>query len=169
VAYDDADSEIARTVPDDPSSPPFPANTEPDEGDPEGDPVVLTDVDLGRHGTYDRVVLEVADGGHAGWVAEYVDEAVESGSGQPVPLAGDVILRLTLTNMALPTDSELDQVEPGSRYEGVGDIAEVYVGTTFEGRIQVFVGVSAQTPFRVFSLDDPERIVLDVVREAATS
>jgi hypothetical protein len=169
VAYDETDTEIARTVPDDPTSPPFPVNTEPDEGEPQGDPVVLTDVDLGRHGTYDRVVLEVADGGHAGWVAEFVDEAVAAGSGQPITLAGDAILRLTLTNMNLPTASSLDQVEPGTRYDGVGGIAEVYVGTTFEGEIQVYVGVSARTPFRVFSLDDPTRVVLDVVREAAAT
>lgn len=169
VAYDDAGTEIARTAPDDPTSPPFPADTEPDEGDSQGDPVVLTDVDLGRHGTYDRVVLEVADGGHAGWQAEYVDQATAQGSGQTIDIEGDAILRLALSNMNLPTASDLDQVEPGTRYDGVGDIAEVYVGTTFEGITQVFVGVSAQTPFRVFSLDDPTRIVLDVVRDTATS
>ncbi len=169
VAYDDTDEEVARTAPDDPTSPPFPADTEPDEGDGQGDPVVLTDVDLGRHGTYGRVVVEVADGGHAGWRAEYVDEAIEQGSGQTIDFEGDAILRLTLSNMNFPTGSELDQVEPGTRYDGVGDISEAYVGTTFEGLTQVFVGVSAETPFRVFSLDDPERIVLDIVREAATS
>jgi hypothetical protein len=113
VAYDDTDEEVARTAPDDPTSPPFPADTEPDEGDGQGDPVVLTDVDLGRHGTYGRVVVEVADGGHAGWRAEYVDEAIEQGSGQTIDFEGDAILRLTLSNMNFPTGSELDQVEPG--------------------------------------------------------
>lgn len=169
VAYNDAGEEIARTAPDDPTSPPFPADTQPDAGDGQGDPVVLTDVDLGRHGTYDRVVLEVADGGHAGWEAEYVDQAVEQGSGRTITIDGDAILSLTLTNMSLPTESSLDQVEPGTRYDGVGDIAEVYVGTTFEGTTQIFVGVTSQTPFRVFSLDDPTRIVLDVVRATASA
>jgi hypothetical protein len=169
VAYDDAGTEIARTTPDDPTSPPFPADTSRDEGDAQGDPVVLTDVDLGRHGTYDRVVVEVADGGHAGWDAEYVDQATAQGSGQTIAIEGDAILRLTLTNMNYPTESTLEQVEPGTRYDGVGDIAEVYVGTTFEGITQIFVGVSAQTPFRVFPLDEPTRIVLDVVRESAAS
>lgn len=72
-------------------------------------------------------------------LAEYVDEAVAAGSGQPITLAGDTILRLTLTNMNLPTASTLDQVDPGTRYDGVGDIAEVYVGTDsgFERRTSI--------------------------------
>jgi hypothetical protein len=114
---------LGPASPDDPTSPPFPVDTSLDEGDARGDPVVLTDVDLGRHGTYDRVVVEVADGGHAGWEAEYVDQATAQGSGQTIAIAGDAILRLTLTNMNYPTGSTLEQIEPGTRYDGVGDIA----------------------------------------------
>lgn len=164
IVADDGEQEIARTVPDDPASPPFDADTDPEEGSGMGDPVVLTDVDLGRHATYDRVVLEVADGGHAGWRAAYVDEAIEQGSGQTIDIQGEAILRVSLTNTNYPTASGVDVLEPDTRFAGVGGLTEVYVGTTFEGSTQLFVGLPAETPFRVFALEDPDRIVVDVLR-----
>ena len=36
------------------------------------------------------------------------------------------------------------------------------LGAVFEGTYEAFVGASARTPFRVFRLGDPERVVVDV-------
>jgi hypothetical protein len=35
--------------------------------------------------------------------------------------------------------------------------------TTFEGTSVAFVGTTEETPFRVYLLEDPTRVVLDVV------
>lgn len=165
VAYD-GDTELARISPDDPEAPPFPANTEPDEGDARGEPVTVTDIEIGRHDTYDRVVLEVAGGGNAGWVAEYVDEATEAGTGDVVGLEGDAVLQVALRNMALPGDSGVERFAD-QRVEGFDVVREVYLDTVFEGVTQVFLGVDSRTPFRVFALDDPSRVVVDVVHPSA--
>lgn len=162
VAYD-GDQEVARTAPDDATSPPFPADTAPDEGEGDGAPVTVTDISFGHHQTYDRAVFEVAAGGHAGWHAEYVEEAIDQNSGQTIDLAGDATLEFNLTNIAYPTETDLDTYDPETRLAGVDAIRELYVGTTFEGISQIFVGLDAETPFRVFSLEDPERVVLDLV------
>lgn len=162
VAYD-GDQEVARTSPDDATSPPFPADTSRDEAAPEGDPVVVTDIATGHHQTYDRTVFEVAGGGHAGWSTEYVDEAVAIGSAQPIEVDGNAILEINLTNTRYPSATELDTYEPGTRFDGVHAIEEIYYGTTFEGSTQVVIGTAAETPFRVFKLEDPNRVVVDVV------
>lgn len=162
VAYD-GDAQVGRTSPDDPTSPPFPADTSTDEGDGVGDPVVVTDIDTGHHQTYDRIVLETDGGGQAGWRVGYVDEAVAQGSGQPIALAGDAVLQIDLTNTLLPTETDLDVDAPGTRLDGVHTIREILYGTTFEGTTRIVVGLDAETPFRVFALEDPARVVVDVV------
>jgi len=164
VAYDGA-AEVARTLPYQDITDAVPADVDRDVGDGVGDPVVLTDVDVASHGTYDRAVFEVSGGGAAGWAAEYVDQAIRQGSGASVEVAGDATLRLDLNNMAYPTGSDLGTYDPGTRLAGAGAITEVYVGTTFEGITRVFLGLPAETPFRVFGLEDPSRVVVDVVHE----
>ena len=41
-------------------------------------------------------------------------------------------------------------------------VTEVVWDSTFEGTSVAFVGARGQTPFRVYLLDDPTRVVLDV-------
>ncbi|MEX2551302.1 MAG: S-layer homology domain-containing protein [Nitriliruptoraceae bacterium] len=164
VAYDDG-SEVARTMPYDDIVGNVPADVDQDRGDGIGEPVTLTDIEVAHHETFDRAVFEVSGGGTAGWIAEYVDEAVRQGSGESVEIAGEAILRLDLTNMAYPTETDLETYEPGTRIDGVDGITEVYVGTTFEGFTRLFLGLPAETPFRTFGLEDPGRVVVDVFHE----
>jgi hypothetical protein len=41
-------------------------------------------------------------------------------------------------------------------------VTEVVYDHTFEGTAVAFVGTTAQTPFRVYALSNPTRVVLDV-------
>lgn len=165
VAYDSSGEVARETVGD--AGLPFPANTLPDTGEGVGPQVVLSDVRVGDHESYERAVFEVGGGGTAGWNARYVDQAVEQGSGRVVDVEGNAILEVSLTNMAYPTDSDVPFFEP-QVLDGFDTVTEVHVGSTFEGITQVFVGVTDRQPFRVFGLEDPSRVVLDVVDTSVT-
>ena len=167
VAAHDATGEVAR-APVGNDGLPFAANTLPDTGDGSGAPVVLTDVRAGDHAGYERVVFDLAGGGVAGWHARYVDEAVQQGSGHVLDIDSPAILEISLRNMAYPASGE-DVPSGLQSVTGLEVVDELRVASTFEGITQVFVGLEEQVPFRVFSLDDPGRVVLDVVEPAATS
>ncbi|MGQ4819442.1 AMIN-like domain-containing (lipo)protein, partial [Enterococcus faecium] len=78
----------------------------PDTAEPSPDAAVtVTDVRVGRYEGFDRVVFEVDGVGLPGWDARYVPEARSAGSGSPVDVAGDAVLRLILTGVGLPGDT----------------------------------------------------------------
>lgn len=141
--------------------PPFPQSTEPQTAEPSGDwDLQLVDVRVGDHDGFDRVVLELSGTATPGWGVAWGDEAVAEGSGKVVPVAGDHVLTISASGTAMP--------EPGS-YEvpqalaPAGGIAAVHVNGWFEGYIQVFAGIEGdECPFRVFTLTDPPRLVVDV-------
>ena len=147
------------------ASAPFYANTLPDTSTASAD-AFLSPVNLrfGTHQGYDRIVIDLAGTGTPGWRAEYVDHPVGDPSGEPVVLAGGAYLRIAVSGVTYPT-------EPGaSPYVGPADfspasgvvVREVKVGGVFEGIVEVFVGVTSKEPFRVYSLADPARVVIDV-------
>lgn len=144
-----------------PDGPPFPESSEPQTAEPSGDwDLQLVDVRVGEHDGFDRVVLELSGTATPGWGVAWGDEAVAEGSGEVVPVAGDRVLTISASGTAMP--------EPGSfevpqRLGPAGDIAEVHVNGWFEGYTQVFAGIEGdERPFRVFTLTDPPRLVVDV-------
>ncbi|MGN8246062.1 AMIN-like domain-containing (lipo)protein [Cellulomonas soli] len=147
------------------SAPAFPADTAPDTGDAAGGPAgTLVDLRVGAHDGYDRVVLELDGPGTPGWTVRYVVQAVGDGSGEPVEVAGDAVLEVTLMPVALPTEGTNPYDGPRTiRAAGTTAVTEVVWSSLFEGYLQVFIGVDGgQRPFRAYALDDPARIVVDV-------
>jgi hypothetical protein len=147
-------------------APPFPANTEPDTADPSaGAQVTVTDIRIGRHDGFDRVVFEVDGAGTPGWDVRYVDAASSQGSGAPIEVAGEAILQVTVTGVGYPTETGIDEWS-GPNPLAVGDtetVTEVAWDTTFEGTSVAFVGLTDEVPFRVYLLEAPARVVLEVV------
>ncbi|MDC7120952.1 hypothetical protein OMK64_05335 [Cellulomonas fimi] len=124
--------------------------------------VTVVDVRVGTHDGYDRVVYEVAGVGVPGYRVEYVDQAVQDGSGEPVVVAGDAVLDVWLTGTGYPDDTGHDEFaqDVGPRE---GTVVEVTRPLTFEGMTQSVIGVAGERrPFRVFVLQDPVRVVVDV-------
>jgi hypothetical protein len=147
-------------------APPFPANTEPDTGQASADSfVTVTDIRTGRHNGFDRVVFDVAGTGTPGWDVRFVPEARSQGSGNTVPVEGDAILQVTLSGVGYPTETGIDEVDGSAPIPGQGTevVTEVVWDTTFEGTSVAFVGATERTPFRVYLLESPTRVVLDVV------
>ncbi len=121
---------------------------------------------VAAHDGYDRVVFDL-DGtgsGKPGWRVEYVDQAVDDGSGDTVRVDGDAILRVSISGTATPTDSGVDEFS-GDRIEPADtrSIDEIVYRYWFEGYTTAFLGVDgAERPFRAFLLEDPMRVVVDV-------
>ena len=156
-----APKESPSATPPAPDGPPFPESTEPQTAEPEGDwDLQLVDVRVGEHDGFDRVVLELSGTTTPGWGVAWSDEAVAEGSGEVVPLEGDHVLTISASGTAMP---EPGSFEVPARLGPAGSVAEVQVTGWFEGYTQVFAGVEGdERPFRVFTLTDPPRLVVDI-------
>ncbi|GAA4287346.1 AMIN-like domain-containing (lipo)protein [Georgenia daeguensis] len=123
-----------------------------------------TGVRVGSHEGYERVVLDFEGTGTPGWRVEYVDEAVEDPKGDVVDVQGDVTLQVIATGVRYPEgDDETGRVAQGSYDAEDADLVEeVRVTGMFEGQNQAFIGLDEKAPFRVFTLTEPARLVVDV-------
>jgi hypothetical protein len=144
-----------------PDGPSFPESTAPQTAEPSGEwDLQLVDVRVGEHDGFDRVVLELSGTATPGWGVAWSDEAVAEGSGDVVPLEGDRVLTISASGTAMP---EPGSFEVPARLGPAGAVAEVQVNGWFEGYTQVFAGVEGdERPFRVFTLTDPPRLVVDI-------
>ena len=146
-------------------APPFPANIDPDTGDASADAMVtVSDIRIGRHDGFDRVVLEVGGEGLPGWDVRYVDEALSQGSGDPVQVAGDAVLQVTVTGVGYPADTGVEEFSGPDplRAADTEVVDELVFDSTFEGTTVAFVGTTHRRPFRVYLLESPTRVVLEV-------
>lgn len=148
-------------------SPPFVADTRPATAVPSpGAAVTLTDVRVGRHAGFDRVVFEVDGVGLPGWDARYVPEARSAGSGLPVAVAGAAVLELGLTGVGLPGDTGVPPYAGPDPIAAAGPaVREIVLDTTFEGQLVSFLGITAERPFRVYRLQSPNRVVVEVLHD----
>lgn len=124
--------------------------------------MVLQEVRIAGHPTYDRIVLEFSGKGQPGWSAQYVKAPRAEGSGLRLPVVGDSYLDVYASGSTYPTGPYYDGprlIEPSD----TSVIRSAYVAGVFEGYDQVILGINGpKAPFRVFSLTNPPRLVVDV-------
>ena len=135
--------------------------------DASGPPVVLTDVRLGAHPGFDRVVFHLGGDGSAGYRVGYTDDPRSQASGESVPVPGDAALAVTLTNLLLPADAP-PGLQPWEgpeqlRIAGTTTLQALVTDGLFEGRYTFLAGLEQRQSFAVARLDDPQRIVVDVL------
>ena len=133
-----------------------------------GSQLVITDMRVGSHDDYSRIVLEFEGEGTPGWNAPQWDvDASTMGKGDPITVKGDHTLVIHGTGKASiqPTGQGSGQqrldLDKGDGDEGDEGIEEAFVDPGFEGEFQVVLGTDSQT-YRVFTLSDPTRLVIDV-------
>ena len=134
----------------------------------EGSALTIAEVRAGSHDGYSRIVLEFEGEGTPGWRApEWVDSASTMGKGDPITVKGDhtLVIHGTGTASIQPTGQGSGQqrldLDKGDGDEGDEGIEEAFVDPGFEGEFQVVLGTDSQT-YRVFTLSDPTRLVIDV-------
>ncbi len=159
-----ADGSGAASGEDEGDAPPFPSDVSADEQAASGDALVtVTDIRTGRHDGFDRVVFEVEGEGLPGWDVRYVEDPVEQGRGNPVEVAGDAVLQVTVTGVGYPFDTGVEEFATDGPVAGSGEaVTEVVWDATFEGTSVAFIGTTGQTPFRVYLLEGPARVVVEV-------
>ncbi|NLI19475.1 MAG: hypothetical protein GX427_11800 [Actinomycetales bacterium] len=120
-------------------------------------------VRVGVHAGYERVVFDFEGSGTPGWRVQYVDTAIGDPSGLEIDVDGDATLEVVATGVRIPEESEYDRVLTGTvDAEGLDEVEEIVTNSIFEGHLQAFIGVDDQRPFRVFTLTNPSRLVIDL-------
>jgi hypothetical protein len=145
--------------------PPFTADRKPDTATASTDArLTVRAIRIGPHTGFDRVVFELGGKGTPGWDVRYVDSASSSGSGKPVTVRGGAVLQVSVTGAGYPYDTGVTEYAGKGPLTAAGTqaVTEVVFDQTFEGTTSAFIGTAARTPFRVYRLDSPARIVVEV-------
>lgn len=126
-------------------------------------PVTLRDVRVGVNQGFDRVVLEFLGSGVPGYRVEYVDRPVhQCGSGDPVPLAGDAWLAITLRGTQAHTEQGQATVSQRERRLDMAIVKELEFICDFEGVVEIVLGVSRPNRYRITELQNPTRLIVDI-------
>jgi hypothetical protein len=131
----------------------------------------ITNIKVGKHEGFDRLVVELSAPG-AGYYVRYVDEVHTDGKGDLVPLKGSAKLSIIIRAPNYDGNYNLTyQVKPGESLPnvditGFNTFQDVKWAGSFEGQSTIGLGVKARAPFNVFKLTNPGRIVVDVYLKA---
>jgi hypothetical protein len=121
-----------------------------------------TAVRVGSQEGYDRVVFEFSGSGEPSYQVQYTDSPVAQGSGDPVQVAGDAYLEVSITTVDVPSGTSTPTMTtPDTAGTVFAQVEGIWGG--FEGYGQTFVGIDGgERPFHVEVLQDPMRLVVDV-------
>jgi hypothetical protein len=125
-------------------------------------PAGVVNVRVGRHPTYDRVVIDFS-GPISGYRIERVTRLVQDASGAVVRLPGTdkVLIRLTPAVAHSATGQSLYAGPNRAVYDMPALRGVAFVGD-HEGVVSVGLGVDNLTDVRVLELDEPGRLVIDL-------
>lgn len=124
-------------------------------------PPLLTAIRVGKHKRFDRVVLDLS-GEATGYQVRYVRQLVADGSGEPVELRGRYDLRIRLNPAYAHDENGSTLTTPARMRWYKPQVKATRLIGDFEGYVTVGVGLARKKPFRVFTLSDPTRLVVDV-------
>jgi hypothetical protein len=122
-----------------------------------------TDVRVGTHDGYDRVVIEFNLGTPEFRLEHDEPPHEQPASGFPVDVEGESVLLLTLFNgTAMMESGESSYDGPLNLDPGMPVLVDVVHGADFEAQTAWFIGLARESCIRVTLLTDPDRIVIDV-------
>ena len=125
-------------------------------------PSKITGVRVGSHPCYARLVVQTDGTQTPGYDVRYVPQIIADGSGAVIPVAGgaklQVIIRANGHDLNTGQRSFTLPRVGGETFKGLVSAGD------FEGITTLGLGVRARLPFRVFTLTNPPRVVLDVAR-----
>lgn len=123
---------------------------------------LLVQVRYGRHADFDRIVFQFEEG-RPGYRIEYVEPPVLGEfSGLPVEIAGKAFLRVNFAAAAHDLEGAPTYLGPRELKPGLPALLEAEETGDFENSLTWALGLSGAGGFRVFALDEPFRVVVDV-------
>ncbi|MDK8762438.1 hypothetical protein QP922_01180 [Corynebacterium sp. MSK218] len=124
--------------------------------------LVVTDVRVGKHDGFDRVVFEFTGNGSPGWFIDYADSPAQQGSGNPISYEGATALNVSIDGTAYPFQLDMEDPNIGTVKGAGGMVTQVVNAGTFEARSQFVIGLAGRHPYSVQVLKAPTRLVIDI-------
>jgi hypothetical protein len=121
----------------------------------------LTAISVGRHAAYDRVVFTFS-GGIPGYTVGYVNDVLSDPKGDVVALPGQAFLRAVFH----PSSGYQSYSGPGTITPIFPTLLQVRAAGDFESYLSFGAGLSQRAGFRVFTLTQPYRVVVDVAHSS---
>lgn len=121
----------------------------------------LVAVRAAHHPGIDRVVFEFKGSLPPTRSAAYVNQLIGDASGLPVRIAGRAILQIRFTPAAAH-DSLGRSTAPSRTAYALPNVMTTVRSGDFEAVTTYGIGLASRQPFRVFTLNSPPRVVLDI-------
>jgi len=126
----------------------------------------ITDVRVGTHADYDRVVFEFADGLPEMTLDRAAPPFTGDASGLPIEVDGTSFLRLTMRGGTKQTEDNTSSYEGPTDFDpGFPMLVDLTEGGDFEAQSTWYLGLEAEACVRVMQLvgeGGPARLVIDV-------
>lgn len=125
----------------------------------------ITDVRVGTHADYDRVVFEFADGLPEMTLDRAEPPFTHDATGMPIEVDGSSFLRLTMRGGTKQTEAGTSSYDGPTEFEpGFPTLVHLVEGGDFEAQSTWYFGLSAEACVRVLTLTDDgaPRLVIDV-------
>lgn len=126
---------------------------------------LLKDVRMGVHpeqGGWDRIVFEFAGGSLPPATIAYAAKVSQCGSGASVDLKGGAVLTVRFSQAAAHNESAQPTFVPKVVAGPGTTILEARASCDFEGVVAWAAGIKGQQRFKVTTLQNPPRLVIDV-------
>ena len=127
--------------------------------------LVVVGVRVGAHEGFDRVVVDLAGDGDPGWFVDYTSTPMQETVGQPLQVAGNFFLNINVDGTVYPFELGKDNNVPVTMAGDTGNVIDVISAGTYEGRSQIVVGLRSELPYSVQVLENPKRVVVDIVQK----
>lgn len=125
----------------------------------------VTNVRVGAHDGFDRVVFEFSGDGQPGWYVDSTPEPRLQGSGHLADYPGSHALNVMINGTPYPFDLGIPEEEwpqTGPVAGAAGTVQGVSFHGIFEATSQYVIGLDGPSAFSVTRLEEPTRVVIDV-------
>lgn len=123
---------------------------------------LLTGVRAAHHPGFDRVVFDFWGGVPSNRQLSYVSRLVADGSGNEVPIAGRAILQVRFEPARGFKFSDGRDTSPNRVTFPLPNVLTVVQSGDFEAVVTYGIGLASRQPYRVFTLSNPPRVVVDI-------
>ena len=127
--------------------------------------LAVVGVRVGAHEGFDRVVVDLEGDGDPGWFVDYTSTPMQETVGQPLQVAGNFFLNINVDGTVYPFELGKDNDVPVTMAGDTGNVIDVISAGTYEGRSQIVVGLRSELPYSVQVLENPKRVVVDIVQK----